>query len=578
MPLLLMSQTASVVFSHQGGFYNNSFNLTLTCDGSYHIRYTTNGNTPTSNSTLYTGPLFLNEDLFSNSNIHNIVNCIPSAFYQTEDVERSIVIRAAVFDNNDSCVSAVKTNTYFIRSLGCDIYKMPVISISTDSLSLFDYYTGIFVPGVHYNPEDPRHTGNYYQRGKDWERKINFEFYEQNNFGVNQQCGLRTHGNASRWFQQKGMKLYARDEYGKKRFKFPFFGNDELDDFKHLSLHPFRCSVWLQTGAQDFLAHKVASNLDIDALAVRQVSVFINGEYWGIYTLEETPDERYLEDHYEVDLEAVNIIKYFVVQEYGDATDWWTFFDWLQHSDLSQAEDSIVAFSRMDVHSLIDYMIFEIFSANLDWPFNNVRIWQPATGEPFRMLFFDGDGCFIRWYYDALNMAMNSGHDSYVLNHFLQNDYFKREFYNRYNELKSSYFSYNSLRSYLNEYQNIIEDDVPKQSERFGFPATVARWESDLDTIDTFFRMRSAAFEQELQGILLTHEAETPYFTCHPNPSSGTFIVDLGSFANKINQIDIYDFMGRNVLTTNNPIIECDLPKGIYFIKIGESTQKIIIQ
>ena len=72
------------------------------------------------------------------------------------------------------------------------------------------------------------------------------------------------------------------------------------------------CSVWIQTGGHDYLANRVASNLDLDAMAVREVVVFINGEYWGIYTLEETPDERYLEDHYEdVDVRLLNIMKYF---------------------------------------------------------------------------------------------------------------------------------------------------------------------------------------------------------------------------------------------------------------------------
>ena len=54
---------------------------------------------------------------------------------------------------------------------------------------------------------------------------------------------------------------------------------------------------------------------DVDGLNVRQTVVFINGEYWGIYTLEESPDERYLEDHYDVDLDEVNIIKYWGVTD-----------------------------------------------------------------------------------------------------------------------------------------------------------------------------------------------------------------------------------------------------------------------
>ena len=307
LQLWLFAQTPTVTFSQSGGFYENSFNLELTCDGAYQIRYTTNGATPTIESPLYTQPLVLDRHLYSKSDIYTIVTCIPSRFYAAEIADRCIIIRAAAFDNKGRCVSDVETNSYFIRSLGCDFHGMPVMSLAADSLALFDNETGIFVPGVHYDDADSRHTGNYYQRGRQWEREINLEFYELDNTGVNQRCGVRTHGNASRWFQQKGMKLYARKEYGKKNFKHRFFEALPYKKFKHLTLHPFQCSVWLHSGAQEFITQNIAANLNVDALAVRQITVFLNGEYWGIYTLEETPDERYLETRYHVDLDKVNI-------------------------------------------------------------------------------------------------------------------------------------------------------------------------------------------------------------------------------------------------------------------------------
>ena len=38
---------ATVVFSRQGGFYEESFALELFCAQGHHIRYTVNGGTPT---------------------------------------------------------------------------------------------------------------------------------------------------------------------------------------------------------------------------------------------------------------------------------------------------------------------------------------------------------------------------------------------------------------------------------------------------------------------------------------------------------------------------------------------------
>lgn len=494
------TEIAEVTFSKPGGFYDKCFKLKLSCGKAYHIRYTTNGSSPTASSALYTKPLQLDEKMYSKSNIYTIVNCETTKFYHTDDVDRCIVIRAAVYDENERCVSDVVTNSYFISGLGCDTHGLPVVSITADSLALFDYDTGIFVPGASFDTTRPSKTGNYYNRGRKWEKLVNFEFYELDNSGVNQECGMRTHGNASRRNQQKGVKLYARKEYGKQCFEHKFFDNCDLSSFKHLCLHPFKCSSWLQTGGQDYVANRVAANLDLDAMAVREVAVYINGEYWGIYTLEESPDEHYLKEHYNADLKKVNVMKYWIgIEEHGDPTDWTSFFSWLEKSDLTKPEDSIIAFSRMDIPNLIDYFLIQIYGADIDWPNNNVRLWQPADGEKFRMIFFDGDGCFIRYRFNAIENAADHAHDSYVFNHFMKNDAFRNMFYDRYLELKHTYFSCDSVKKYLDGYHDIVAGEIQKQSQRFGFPKHLKQWYHDLDSIYDFIERRAEVFEQQFK-------------------------------------------------------------------------------
>ena len=576
----------TVTFSHSGGYYENSFSLELTCDETYHIRYTTNGTTPTSKSALYDSPLFLDSNLYSKSNIYTIVNCIPSRFRSVDDVDRCIIIRAAVFDKNERCVSNVESNSYFIKSLGCDFHGLPVFSIAADSLDLFGYETGIFVPGKYYDENKSRNTGNYYQRGRDWERVINLEFYEPDNSCINQQCGLRTHGNASRWFQQKGMKLYARKEYSGKHFKHEFFNDTRSTRFKHLTLHPFTCSVWVTTGGQEYISHQIVKGLNIDATSVREVSVFINGEYWGIYTLEETPDERFLENRYGADLTKANVVKYFEIQDHGDISEWNELFEWFKTADLSLPADSAFAYSHIDVPSFIDYMIFEIFSANLDWPENNVKIWQPEKGQPFRFIFFDADGCFIRWKHKALFHAMNSGRNSVVLNHFLQNKYFRKAFYDRYLELKTTRLSKETMTSALKKYRKIVKDEIPRQAKRFSFPKNVKRWRRDLDTVSEFIANRHAAFEEEFFSTFQVNEKDIAYITNYPNPSKNTVTVYLKSMTANMVNISIYDSFGNKIKNEYHFVeegmniikINVDLPSGIYNVKTNNLTQRIIIK
>ena len=518
---------------------------------------------------------------------YTIVNTIPSLFREVEDVEHAIVIRAAAFDANDSCVSPIVTQTYLIHSLGCDLHGLPVLSIAADSLALFDYETGVFVPGIYYDSSDSTHTGNFQQTGREWERQINVEFYESDNSGINQQCGLRMHGGASRWFQQKGMKLYAREEYGKKRFRHKFFEHSEIANFKRLVLHPFRCSNWLQTGAQDYLAHRIASNLDIDVLGVRQVVVFINGEYWGIYTLEESPDQRYVEDHYNVDLEHVNLIKWWEVEQYGDITEWTDFYNWMRYeADMSVVADSARAFTQLDMSSFVDYMLFETFSANLDWPQNNVMLWQSANGQPFRFILFDGDGCCTRLDFNALENAIHQGGNSVIFKRLLTSNHFRRLMKERFMALRETCFSYESTWPYLEEYRNTVKGEIANQAERFVFPWHYWMWQADMDTVDVFLRNRCAVYEQELLDFLSVEESENKGFAIYPNPSSGDFCIVIDSDASATLPVELYDMKGKQVIMENKSLqfgenilyLQTDLPSGLYLIKVGSAIKRIIIQ
>ena len=162
------AQTESVIFSAEGGFYPHSFQLSLGCYyPNHHVRYTTDGNTPDANSRIYETALSLDSRLYSDANIYTIPISPERLIFIPDSIQHAIVIRAAVFDENEQRISPVATQTYLIHELGFDPHGLPVLSICADSLDLFDYETGIFVPGAHWDPEWPENTGNYFQRGKD---------------------------------------------------------------------------------------------------------------------------------------------------------------------------------------------------------------------------------------------------------------------------------------------------------------------------------------------------------------------------------------------------------------------------
>ena len=75
--------------------------------------------------------------------------------------------------------SQVFTKSYPIGEEIADLFdEYPVFSIQIEGDSLFDYQRGINVPGVHFNPSNIVWTGNYFQRGMDWERDVHVEYFE----------------------------------------------------------------------------------------------------------------------------------------------------------------------------------------------------------------------------------------------------------------------------------------------------------------------------------------------------------------------------------------------------------------
>ncbi len=46
----------------------------------------------------------------------------------------------------------------------------------------------------------------------------------------------------------------------------------------------------------------------------------------------------------------------------------------------------------MDVNQYLNYLIAEIYSANADWPGNNLKLWRPRTPDGrWRWMLFDTD-------------------------------------------------------------------------------------------------------------------------------------------------------------------------------------------
>jgi len=599
-----------VSFSKAGGIYDNRFSLSLSTEmPNTQIYYTTDGTSPTVNSIQYTGPLALNESLHSQANISQM-QIAPDDYHNIPSINsmiKGIVIRAAAFDMLGNQISQTGTNSYFIKELGVDHNDLPIVSISAEHDDLFDFETGIFARGVHWNEDNPNWTGNYYQRGDEWERIINIEFYESDgNTGFRQQAGLRTHGGNSRRYSQKGMKVYARSEYGNSRFEYPIFEDSPLQSYKRLVLKPFAAS-WTKSGAENYITGKIAQTLNVEAGDLRPVILYLNGEYWGVYFLQERIDKWFFADHFSLDTDSIDLIAGWwggIIE--GSNQDFHTIYSFVRDNDVTDPSNYEMLSNWMDIDNFIDYQIFQIFIANYDWPINNTKSWKPQKEDTkLRWIFFDGDAGLKSFDEDSYAHALDNsndswptnGHSTLFLRKLLTNPVFYEKYMSRLDYLLNNQLNYANTKTIYQDIITAFEPEILNNINRFEFPDSYIQWEEKIANCSNFLYNRSCflkeltkeRFDEDLfldectNGFDLSSIANLSVF---PNPNNGHFTLKMNASSTFSSELQITNLLGQSLATIDLRIykgenaIDINLPdssEGVLFVNlIGENETKSI--
>lgn len=512
---------SAVTFGMESGFYDDEISLELSCADGLKIYYTTDGSIPTTDDRLYEGAITLKnkseqDNLLSvqegTTNIQNGQWTMPE-FMVEGKVDKANVIRAAAFNDNGER-GPVVSHTYFVGIDRASKYgDVPVISLMTDAYNLFDYDTGIYTLGKYYDEwlkEDPNNAtlegwqtkANFSQKGREWERPVYVEYLNaDNSTGFAQDMGIRIMGAASRNEKQKSLRLVARKDYGEKNVSYEVIPDNTRSDGQG-NVEKYKTFV-LRNGGNDcnytkirdpYLQSMVADR-DFETQQSTPVVVFLDGEFWGMYCLEEDYSADYFQYNYNIDDKNIVMIKTGELEE-GEDEDiklYTDMYDFITGNDMTDVANYEKACDMLDMQSFVDYCAFNIYIDNEDSIFenNNWRMWRVREPDPsvenadglWRMMVYDTEystGIYMNGqnYKDnAIKRALDKNNHQNVesdrpagelFRSLIENEDFKKDFITTLCDLRNINFE----KEYAIEQMNVYADEYRQLTnltyERFG--------------------------------------------------------------------------------------------------------------
>ena len=443
-----------VTFSKESGFYSESIDVKLQKNidlpvGS-ELYYTLDGNDPTKDSNQYKGIIKLEL-------VKDEIKVYPLkviAYYKGQ-------------------YSNILEKTYIVDE-NINVNDINIISITSDEKNLYDYETGIMVPGITHDENVRKGAlgdirGNYSNRADDWLRDSTTTIFDKNGkVLINQETKLGISGGSSAiYFTPKSLKIDARVFKDSKKLNFVFYDNNFYSNYSLINKYN---SIRLRTGSQDMNESNIRSSI-ISRICeqsgyggcstTKRGIVFLNGKFYGLVDMQQIFSNSTIKNKYFLDdsnkiekkgykesnvLEALNIKEYFL-------------------SDLNIKENRKELEKRVDMDDYILYIAIQIIISNSDWPQNNYEMWK-YTGKynennkysdgKYRTLIYDLDETY---YYnhagniDVLKAILNNEYkakDS-VIKNVLSSKYYCDKFVMTVQDLSNTSFNVEKVLSIVDE-------------------------------------------------------------------------------------------------------------------------------
>jgi hypothetical protein len=410
------------------------------------LRYTIDGSTPSVNSFLYVDSILITSNT---------------------------VLRAKVFPVNPT--GGILPSDNSVATYLFDVsHTTPILLVTTDENNL-------------YGPQGIFDNFNF-----DWKKPAHAAYLTEapgHPIAFQTNAGMRPEGGAggSRSQPQHSFRLsFADGALGEKPVEYPI-----LPDRPNRTTYS---DIYLRNGSNQFLTlpYKDASQVRMMSegtknyySAYRPVTVYINGEYFGLYELREKFNKEYFQVHDGANLDSIELLSmsYFynlVLRAVEGSVDhFYESYDSLVGLNLTDTNYLSKADRYFDMAHYTDYVIAESWMGNTDWPQNNIKIYR-------------SDKTNNRWRFGLIDLELSlqpNGWTSCTDNHIrymldrdpsipyiniwlrsINNLKYKNYFINRFADLMNTSYKLDVIQATEQRFYNGMFSEMPLEYERWGNP------------------------------------------------------------------------------------------------------------
>ena len=234
--------------------------------------------------------------------------------------------------------------------------------------------------------------------------------------------------------------------------------------------------------------------------------------------------------------------------------------------DLSLDPNYEIVKTQVDVLSLVDYVVAEMFFLNWDWPGNNQKLWRSQKpGGKWRWILFDldiayfgSDNVFERAIFEEGEYPWDEEPvSSFLMRNLLKNEAFKSLFTSRMAEILNETFTPSRIYQNMNSVVDLYRLELPRHISRWHYPYSVDAWEDDIvNRLLTFLLNRPCNLATEAMKFLdleefgyncYTEAYSEDHLLLAPNPNNGNFYIQNNTPKGVLCGLIVRDITGRVV-------------------------------